>query len=36
MLHNTSDLEMKVICFFAPPTSLDNYLFFEEIDFPDV
>ena len=34
MLHNTSDEEMKVVCFFAPPTNLDNYKFFEDIDFP--
>lgn len=34
MLHNTGDEEMKVICFFAPSTSLDNYKFFEDVDFP--
>jgi hypothetical protein len=26
---------MKVICFFAPPTNLDNYQFFDDIDFPE-
>ena len=35
MLHNQSEEEMKVACFFAPATSLENYLFFEDIDFPD-
>jgi quercetin dioxygenase-like cupin family protein len=35
MLQNTGDSEMKVICFFAPATGLDNYKFFEDIDFPD-
>lgn len=35
MLHNTGDEEMKVICFFAPGTSLDNYKFFDDVDFPD-
>jgi quercetin dioxygenase-like cupin family protein len=35
MLHNTSDEEMKVVCFFAPPTSLDNYKMHEGVDFPD-
>jgi uncharacterized cupin superfamily protein len=35
MLHNTGTTEMKVICFFAPATNLDNYKFFEDIDFPD-
>ena len=35
MLHNTGDTEMKVICFFAPATNLDNYRHFEEVDFPD-
>jgi uncharacterized cupin superfamily protein len=35
MLKNTSNEEMKVICFFAPATSLDNYKMFEEIEFPE-
>jgi quercetin dioxygenase-like cupin family protein len=35
MLQNTGAEEMKVICFFAPATNLDNYKFFEGIDFPD-
>ena len=35
MLHNTSAVEMKVVCFFAPPTSLDNYTLHEGVDFPD-
>jgi mannose-6-phosphate isomerase-like protein (cupin superfamily) len=35
MLHNTGTEEMKVVCFFAPPTSLDNYRMHEEIDFPN-
>jgi quercetin dioxygenase-like cupin family protein len=35
MLHNTGTEEMKVICVFAPPTSLDNYEFHEGVDFPD-
>lgn len=35
MLQNLSDVEMKVACFFAPPASLENYRFFDEIDFPD-
>jgi quercetin dioxygenase-like cupin family protein len=35
MLHNTGATEMKVICFFAPPTSLDNYQMHEGVDFPD-
>jgi quercetin dioxygenase-like cupin family protein len=35
MLQNLSDGEMKVACFFAPPANLDNYRFFEEIDFPE-
>ena len=34
MLHNTGDEELKVICFFAPATNLDNYKFFDDIDFP--
>ena len=35
MLRNTGDTEMKVICFFAPATSVDNYKTFEEILFPE-
>jgi quercetin dioxygenase-like cupin family protein len=35
MLHNTGAEEMKVVCFFAPPTSLDNYKLHEDVDFPD-
>ena len=35
MLQNLSDVEMKVACFFAPPASLKNYAFFEDVDFPD-
>jgi quercetin dioxygenase-like cupin family protein len=35
MLHNTGREPMKVVCFFAPPTSLDNYKMHEGVDFPD-
>ncbi len=35
MLHNTGDEEMKVVCFFAPATSLANYRIHEDVDFPD-
>jgi len=35
MLHNTGSEEMKVVCFFAPSTNLDNYKMYEEVDFPD-
>jgi mannose-6-phosphate isomerase-like protein (cupin superfamily) len=34
MLKNTGNTEMKVICFFAPMTSMDNYKMFEDISFP--
>ena len=34
MLKNTGDIEMKVICFFAPATNIDNYKTFEDITFP--
>jgi quercetin dioxygenase-like cupin family protein len=34
MLHNSGDDEMKVICFFAPPTGLANYQMHEGVDFP--
>jgi quercetin dioxygenase-like cupin family protein len=35
MLHNTGGVEMKVMCFFSPPTGLDNYKMYEGVDFPD-
>jgi mannose-6-phosphate isomerase-like protein (cupin superfamily) len=35
MLHNTGTEEMKVVCFFAPSTSLENYRMHEDIDFPE-
>jgi mannose-6-phosphate isomerase-like protein (cupin superfamily) len=35
MLHNTGATEMKVVCFVAPATNLDNYKLFEDVDFPD-
>ena len=35
MLHNTGHEEMKVVCFFAPPTGLENYRMHEEVDFPN-
>jgi len=35
MLHNTSAEEMKVVCFFAPATNLENYKMYEDVDFPD-
>ena len=35
MLHNTSTEEMKVVCFFAPPTGLENYRMYDAVDFPD-
>ena len=34
MLHNTGCEEMKVVCFFAPATSLENYKMYEDVDFP--
>jgi len=35
MLQNSGDNEMKVACFFAPPSDLGTYRFFEDISFPD-
>ncbi len=35
MLKNTGDIEMKVICFFAPAANIDNYKTFEDITFPE-
>jgi quercetin dioxygenase-like cupin family protein len=34
MLQNNGQTEMKVVCFFAPATNLDNYRFFENVEFP--
>jgi mannose-6-phosphate isomerase-like protein (cupin superfamily) len=35
MLRNTGAIEMKVICFFAPATNLENYKLFEDVEFPE-
>ena len=35
MLQNTGEREMKVICFFAPATDLDNYKLFDGVEFPE-
>jgi uncharacterized cupin superfamily protein len=35
MLQNTGGEEMKVICFFAPPSNLSTYKFFDDVDFPE-
>jgi hypothetical protein len=35
MLNNQSDVEMKVACFFAPATNLENYKFFDDVQFPE-
>ena len=35
MLHNTGTEEMKVVCFFAPATGLENYQMHPGVDFPD-
>jgi mannose-6-phosphate isomerase-like protein (cupin superfamily) len=35
MLRNTGAEEMKVVCFFAPATNLDNYKFFDDVQFPE-
>ena len=33
MIRNVGDEEMKVVCFFAPPTGLNNYKFYEGVEF---
>lgn len=35
MLQNTSDELMKVACFFAPATDLNNYVMFDDLGFTD-
>jgi quercetin dioxygenase-like cupin family protein len=35
MLQNNGSETMKVACFFAPPSDLGTYKFFEAIDFPE-
>jgi quercetin dioxygenase-like cupin family protein len=34
-LRNTGTAEMKVVCFFAPATNLENYKLFEGVEFPE-
>lgn len=33
MIRNTGEEEMKVVCFFAPSTGLENYKFYEDLAF---
>jgi quercetin dioxygenase-like cupin family protein len=35
MLQNSGDTVMKVACFFAPPSDLGTYRFFDDVDFPE-
>ena len=35
MLQNSGNVPMKVACFFAPATDLNNYKFFDDVEFPD-
>jgi hypothetical protein len=35
MLQNTGDTVMKVACFFAPPSDLSTYRFFDDVRFPE-
>ena len=34
-LRNSGKEEMKVICFFAPPTDISEYIFHEGVEFPN-
>ncbi len=34
MLQNSGDKVMKVACFFAPPSDLSTYRFFDDVQFP--
>ena len=34
MLQNSGEEEMEVACFFAPPSDLSTYKFFENVSFP--
>jgi hypothetical protein len=35
MVRNSGASELKVICFFAPPSSLDTYEYHPEVSFPE-
>ncbi len=35
ILKNRGDEEMKVICFFAPPSDMSTYKFYEDVEFPE-
>lgn len=34
MLQNAGEENLKVVCFFAPPSDLSTYKFFEDVQFP--
>ena len=35
MVRNDGDDEMKIVCFFAPPTGLENYEMHEGVEFKE-
>ncbi len=35
MVRNDGDKDMKLICIFSPPATMDDYRFFEDIEFPE-
>ena len=34
MVRNTGEVDLEIVCFFAPPATLDNYVYYEDIEFP--
>lgn len=35
MVRNDGYKDMKIICVFIPPATLDDYLYYEDVEFPD-
>ena len=34
MVRNTGQEDMKIVCFFTPPATLEDYTFYEDVEFP--
>jgi quercetin dioxygenase-like cupin family protein len=36
MVRNDGEEDMKIVCVFSPPATLDDYVFYEDVEFPEI
>jgi quercetin dioxygenase-like cupin family protein len=36
MVRNSGPVDMKVVCIFIPPATLDDYVYYDDIEFPEI